>query len=129
MNLALQKKNIIQKITQTKWQKTKNENMWWAGHLPKNFAKVLQKEKFEKSLIEGLATSNRARSLMTEYEQRAEYEARQKITQIQREEGRYKRYEEDLAENLENINNEKIVNLEFKTDKNDAYNYDPATCN
>jgi hypothetical protein len=94
----------------------------------RDFAKVLQKEKFEKSLIEGLATSNRARSLMTEYEQRAEFEARQKIKQIQREEGRYKRYEEDLANNLDEINNEKIINLEFKNEKDDVKNYDPATC-
>jgi len=93
----------------------------------RDFAKVLQKEKFEKSLIEGLATSNRARSLMTEYEQKAEFEARQKIKQLQREEGRYKRYEEDLAQNLEDINNEKIVQLEFKNDKN-FNNYEPATC-
>jgi hypothetical protein len=93
----------------------------------RDFAKVLQKEKFEKSLIEGLATSNRARSLMTEYEQRAEYEARQKIKQIQREEGRYKRYEEDIAQNLEDVNNEKLINLEFKKEQN-INNYDPATC-
>lgn len=96
----------------------------------RDFAKVLQKEKFEKSLIEGLATSNRARSLMTEYEQQAEFEARQKIKQIQREEGRYRRYEEDLSKNLEIIENEKIVDLEFRRKDNnkDFGNYDPATC-
>ena len=33
----------------------------------RDFSKVLQKEKFEKSLIEGLATSYYARSLITEY--------------------------------------------------------------
>lgn len=96
----------------------------------KDMSKVLQKEKFEKSLIEGLATSNRARSLMNEYEQKAEYEARQKIKQIQREEGRYKRYEEDLQQNLDNIGNEKIINLEFN--RREKYenkkNYEPATC-
>lgn len=93
----------------------------------RDMAKVLQKEKYEKSIVEGLATSNRARSLMGYYEQMAEYEARQKIKQIQREEGRYKRYEENLQENLENIGNEKIVNLNFNIIQKEN-KYEPATC-
>jgi hypothetical protein len=94
----------------------------------RDMSRVLRKEKFEKSVIEGLATSNRARSLMGHYEQLAEYEARQKIKQIQREEGRYKRYEEDLQQNLENIGNEKLIGLEFNRGQKDALTYEPATC-
>ena len=94
----------------------------------RDMSRVLQKEKFEKNIIEGLATSNRARSLMTEYDQSAEYEARQKIKQIQREEGRYQRYENDLEQNLENINNEKIINVDFNKVTDTNKNYEPATC-
>lgn len=94
----------------------------------RDMSRVLRKEKFEKSVIEGLATSNRARSLMGHYEQLAEYEARQKIQQIQREEGRYKRYEEDLQQNLENIGNEKLVGLEFNRGQKNEQTYEPATC-
>jgi len=95
----------------------------------RDMSRVLRKEKFERSVVEGLATSNRARSLMGHYEQLAEFEARQKIKQIQREEGRYKRYEEDLQQNLENIGNEKHISLEFNKGQKDNNNYEPATCN
>jgi hypothetical protein len=95
----------------------------------RDMSRVLRKEKFERSVVEGLATSNRARSLMGHYEQLAEFEARQKIKQIQREEGRYKRYEEDLQQNLENIGNEKHISLEFNKGQKDNKNYEPATCN
>ncbi len=96
----------------------------------RDMARVLNKEKYEKSVIEGLATSNRARSLMGHFEQRAEFEARQKIKQIQREEGRYKRFEEDLQGNLEEIANEKILSLEFNNnrERNTQTSYEPATC-
>lgn len=79
----------------------------------KEMAEVLQKEKYERSLFEGLATSNRSRSLMSVYEQKAEYESRQKISQMTRELGQFKRYQADIEERYDAILKEKQAEPEF----------------
>jgi hypothetical protein len=90
-------------------------------------AEDLQKEKFERSLFEGLAISNRSRSLMSYYEQEAEYEARQKLKQLQTTLPQYKRYQVDL----EKIYNDLVANEDKGVTPNEdkmVNNYEPATC-
>jgi hypothetical protein len=73
----------------------------------KDMGEEIQAEKYERSLFEGLATSNRTRSLMTIYEQKAEFESRQKIKQLERDSEQFKRYQADLEEKYAEILNEK----------------------
>ncbi len=92
----------------------------------------LQKEKNERSLFEGLATSNRSRSLMSIYEQQAEYESRQKVGQMTRDLGQFKRFQADLEHRYEDILNEKDsenkkeITKESLVDKN-MRKYEPVT--
>jgi hypothetical protein len=88
-------------------------------------AEDLQKEKFERSLFEGLATSNRSRSLMSYYEQEAEFEARQKLKQIQNTIPQYKRHQVNLENIYENLLKE---DKQYQPEEKDADNYQPATC-
>jgi hypothetical protein len=85
----------------------------------------LQKEKYERSLFEGLVTSNRSRSLMSYYEQQAEFETRQKLKQMQRIIPQYKRYQADLEKTYDNL----IRDKEIEKDEDIINNYEPATCN
>jgi hypothetical protein len=96
----------------------------------KEMAETLQKEKYERSLFEGLATSNRSRSLMSVYEQKAEYESRQKISQMTRDLGQFKRYQADLEERYDSILKEKEVELdvqEKQTQTKKIRKYEPVT--
>jgi hypothetical protein len=88
----------------------------------------LQKEKFERSLFEGLATSNRSRSLMSYYEQEAEFEARQKLKQIQNTIPQYKRHQVDLEKIYENLVKNEESNKVLDTEAKAMDNYQPATC-
>ncbi len=90
------------------------------------FAEDLQKEKFERSLFEGLAVSNRSRSLMNFYEQEAEFETRQKLNQLQRMVPQYKRYQADLEKVYQGLtkNEDKVLEKEDKV----MNKYEPATC-
>jgi hypothetical protein len=90
------------------------------------FAEELQKEKFERGLFEALAISNRSRSLMSYYEQEAEYETRQKLNQLQRMLPQYKRQQvslEKVYDNLIRHEDKPIVKEEEVMKK-----YEPATC-
>jgi hypothetical protein len=91
------------------------------------FAEQLQKEKFERSLFEGLAVSNRSRSLMNYYEQEAEFETRQKLNQLQRILPQYKRYQANLEKVYEGL----VRHQDKPLDKEEQMmkNYEPATCN
>lgn len=94
-----------------------------------DFAEVLQQEKYERSLFEGVASSNRSKSLMSFYEQEAEFESKQKVARMERELPQYKRYQADLESRYENllnqtdeiIDNDDRKQLDYKT-------YEPATC-
>jgi hypothetical protein len=90
------------------------------------FAEPLQKEKFERSLFEGLAVSNRSRSLMNYYEQEAEFETRQKLNQLQRMLPQYKRYHSNLEKVYEGL----VKHEDKPADKQEKIlnNYEPATC-
>ena len=78
----------------------------------KDMGEEIQAEKYERSLFEGLATSNRTRTLMTVYEQKAEYESRQKLKQLERDSDAFKRYQADLEEKYADILNETEPNHE-----------------
>jgi hypothetical protein len=101
----------------------------------KEMSEELQKEKYERSLFEGLATSNRSRSLMSIYEQKAEYESRQKVAQLTRDMGNFKRFQADLETRYDEILQEKgqhldqSRNIEESTEKNEKYTkkYEPVT--
>ena len=88
-------------------------------------SEILQKEKYERSLFEGLVTSNRSRSLMSYYEQQAEFETRQKLKQLQRIIPQYKRYQSDLEKTYDSL----IRDKESEKDSEIMNNYEPATCN
>lgn len=104
----------------------------------KEMSEELQKEKYERSLFEGLATSNRSRSLMSIYEQQAEYESRQKVAQLTRDMGNFKRFQADLERRYDEILQEKGQNLDHSenvkesTEKNEkiekySKKYEPVT--
>lgn len=93
----------------------------------KDMGGEIQKEKYERSLFEGLATSNKSRTLMSYYEQEAEYEARQKIKQLERMLPEYKRYQGDLEKTYDKILNDKEEYVE--EERMNMNNYEPATCN
>ena len=104
----------------------------------KEMSEELQKEKYERSLFEGLATSNRSRSLMSIYEQQAEYESRQKVAQLTRDMGNFKRFQADLERKYDEILQEKGQNLDHtenvkeSTEKNEkiekySKKYEPVT--
>ncbi len=100
----------------------------------KDMGSFLQREKKERALLEGMATSNRARSLMSIYEQELEYEARQKVKRMGREIPEFERYQKKDQERMDelfgrsaNFKNQDQIEKEKKRDR---YNtYDPASCN
>lgn len=104
----------------------------------KELSDVLQTEKYERSVFEGLATSNRARSLMSHYEQEAEFESRQKVKRMQAELPQFKRYQADIekvyGELLAKDKDKKIENFDgeqdgLEDDIDPVYkNYEPVTC-
>jgi hypothetical protein len=89
-------------------------------------AEDLQKEKFERSLFEGLATSNRSRSLMSYYEQEAEFEARQKLKHLQTTLPQFKRHQVDLEKIYQGLTKEEDM-LQGREDIM-MEKYEPATC-
>lgn len=95
----------------------------------KDLSEELQQEKFERSVFEGLATSNRTRSLMSVYEQKAELEARQKIASLQREIPQFQRYQYSLETKYKEILNtkEEPIDKLNKSDKEHLMNYSPVT--
>lgn len=96
----------------------------------RELADVLQTERYERSLFEGLATSNRSRSLLSYYEQEAEYESRQKVKRMERELPQFKRHQADLEKTYEKLLNEKEEIVENEDNKDISYKkYQPATCN
>lgn len=88
----------------------------------KEMGEALQQEKYERSLIEGLATSNRARSLMSLYEQAAEVEARGKVERLSRELPDYIRSQRKWEEEISDIMDSKRT----ETEKEATYN--PVSC-
>ncbi len=95
----------------------------------KEMSEELQKEKYERSLFEGLATSNRSRSLMSIYEQQAEYESRQKVNQMQRDLPNFQRNQVDLERRYEEILREKgQENFEQENpESKDSFKYVPVS--
>jgi len=99
----------------------------------KDMGEEIQTEKYERSLFEGLATSNRTRSLMTVYEQKAEFESRQKLRQLERSSDHFKRYQAGLEEKYSDILNEKeevandTVESPTTTKNKKIPKYEPAT--
>jgi len=99
----------------------------------KDMGKTLQKEKSERSFLEGIATSNRARSLMTVYEQEMEFEARQKIKTLGRDIGEFQRNDKEESERMDELMGRR---QDFKTveslekDKKYVLNkaYEPVSC-
>jgi hypothetical protein len=96
----------------------------------KELGDQLQQEKYERSLFEGLATSNRARSLMTVYEQEAEYESRQKVKQLQRNLPQFKRHQVDLEKKYAELLDENKYTKEEDEHselKEEGKSYEPVT--
>jgi hypothetical protein len=89
----------------------------------KEMSQSLQEEKYERGIIEGLATSNRARSLLSFYEQAAEFEARQKVGRLNRDLPDFIRAEKKWDNEIADI-------LESKTtpEESTEKNYDPVSC-
>jgi len=100
----------------------------------KDMSSTLQKEKNERALLEGVATSNRARSLMSLYEQDMEYEARQKIERLGREVGEFKRIDDIESARMDELmgRTEHFIPVQgIEKDRRNKLNqiYEPVTCN
>ena len=89
----------------------------------KEMSEALQEEKYERGIIEGLATSNRARSLLSIYEQTAEFEARQKISRLSRDIPDFIRSEKKWDSEIADI----LESTKTTEDSNDKY-YEPVSC-
>jgi hypothetical protein len=97
----------------------------------KDFAETLQSEKYERRIFEGLATSNRTKTLMSFYEQQAEHESKQKVQQLERTLPQFKRHQVELEKRYAEILQEKDRDKDFEesreTRREEGGKYSPVT--